>query len=328
VDSCSWNILSICAGIGGLDLGLRIAMPDARTVCYVEREAFACEILVARMSDGSLDEAPVWTDLGTFDGKPWRGTVDCIAAGLPCQPYSVAGQRRGDKDERYIWPEFFRIVSEVEPAVVFIENVPGLAAWFRPVGEELCRLGYELEAGIFSAAEVGASHRRERMFVLGHAESGSQAGGTPRWYGRKELGCGCSHVAHAGCSEWWPQEFAGSITDGYDAGRTEAAGGIVEPSCDVADSVIQGLEEWRESELLGQCAAAERDCPDFPPGPEELEKWRQVLEQWPALEPSVRRVADGAASRLDRLRALGNAVVPLQAAYAFEALARRLGRLR
>jgi DNA (cytosine-5)-methyltransferase 1 len=261
VDSCSWNILSICAGIGGLDLGIRIAVPDARTVCYVEREAFAIAILAARMADDSLDEAPVWADLGTFDGKPWRGVVDCIAAGLPCQPYSVAGQRRGDKDERYIWPDFFRIVSEVQPAVVFLENVPGFIAWFRPVGEELCRLGYELEAGLFSAAEVGASHQRERLFVL------ADAGGA-------------------------------------------------------------GLAERREPELVGQCQAAERDCPDFRPGPGERDEWRRILERWPKVEPAVRRVADGTASRLDRLRALGNSVVPLQAAYAFETLARRLGGLR
>jgi DNA (cytosine-5)-methyltransferase 1 len=81
VDHCSLNILSLCAGVGGLDLGLRVAQPNARVVCFVEIEAFACEILATRMEDKSLDEAPVWTDLRSFDGKPWRGIVDCITAG-------------------------------------------------------------------------------------------------------------------------------------------------------------------------------------------------------------------------------------------------------
>ena len=79
-----FNIISLCAGIGGLDLGLGIAVPDARTVCYVEREIAACAILAARMADGSLESAPIWSDLTTFDGEPWRGSVDCVIAGLPC----------------------------------------------------------------------------------------------------------------------------------------------------------------------------------------------------------------------------------------------------
>lgn len=92
MDHRSLYILSLCAGVGGLDLGIRVAQPNARAVCFVEIEAFACEILAMRMEDKSLDEAPVWTDLRSFDGKPWRGVVDCITAGYPCQPFSVAGK--------------------------------------------------------------------------------------------------------------------------------------------------------------------------------------------------------------------------------------------
>jgi len=95
-------------------------------VGYVEREAFAAAVLVARMEDQALDRAPVWDDLTTFDGHPWRGRVDLVAAGFPCQPSSHAGQRLGTADERWLWPHVARVVREVGPSLVFIENVPGL----------------------------------------------------------------------------------------------------------------------------------------------------------------------------------------------------------
>lgn len=98
MDSRPFTVLSLCAGVGGLDLGVRLAEPAARTVCFVEIEAYACAILAARMAENALDPAPVWTNLRTFDGKPWRGTVDCITAGYPCQPFSVAGKQRGAED--------------------------------------------------------------------------------------------------------------------------------------------------------------------------------------------------------------------------------------
>ncbi len=163
VDSRSLSVLSLCAGVGGLDLGIRMAQPNARTVCFVEIEAFACEILATRMEDASLDEAPIWTDLRTFDGKPWRGLVDCITAGYPCQPFSVAGKQKGKDDPRHLWPDVFRVVQEISPKLCFFENVPGhLRLGFEQVHDDLSSLGYCVKAGLFSAAEVGASHKRER----------------------------------------------------------------------------------------------------------------------------------------------------------------------
>src|SRR5690349_6611360 len=113
------------------DLGLGTAFLT-RTVCYVEREAFPASQLVALMEAGCVDEAPIWSDLATSDARPWRGLVDGIVAGLPCQPYSPAGKQRGNEDTRS-WgegdgpiPNFLRIVGEARPAVVFLENVP---AW-------------------------------------------------------------------------------------------------------------------------------------------------------------------------------------------------------
>ena len=92
--------LSLCAGAGGLDLRLAIACPRYRTVGYVERDAFAASIIVARMEDAALDHAPLWDDIASFDGRPWRGAVDIVTAGYPCQPFSVAGRRRGAAERR------------------------------------------------------------------------------------------------------------------------------------------------------------------------------------------------------------------------------------
>lgn len=172
MDLCPFTILSLCAGVGGLDLGLRVAQPNARTVCFVEIEAYAAAILATRMEQDDLDQAPVWTDLRTFDGTPWRGLVDCITAGYPCQPFSVAGKQLGDKDPRHLWPDVFRVVREIDPPLCFFENVPGhLRLGFQQVHDDLRSLGYRVKAGLFSAEEVGASHKRERLFILAYRES-------------------------------------------------------------------------------------------------------------------------------------------------------------
>ena len=159
--------LSLCAGAGGLDLGLALAEPGYRAVGYVERDAFAAAVLVARMEDQTLDQAPVWDDLADFDGRPWRGAVDLVSAGYPCQPFSVAGRRRGTEDPRHLWPHVARVISECGPVWVFLENVPNhLNLGYREVRSELEGLGYGVTEGLFTAAEVGAPHRRQRLFVL------------------------------------------------------------------------------------------------------------------------------------------------------------------
>jgi DNA (cytosine-5)-methyltransferase 1 len=161
------HVLSLCSGAGGLDLGLQIAMPCVRAIGLVERDAFAAAILVARMHDRSLDDAPIWDDVGTFDGRPWRGAVDVVTAGYPCQPFSVAGKRQGADDPRHLWPHVARIIDEVEPPFVFLENVAHhLRLGFPEVASGLVGMGYRLAAGLFTAAEVGAPHKRERLFIL------------------------------------------------------------------------------------------------------------------------------------------------------------------
>ena len=182
--------ISLFSGVGGLDLAVRVAIPSARTVCYVEGEAFAAAVLVARMQEGSLDEAPIWSDVCTFDGRPWRGAVDLIAGGFPCQDLSSAGKRRGLDGERSgLWWQYHRIVAEVQPRWVFVENVEGLAA--RGLGdvlEALSDIGYDAEWGVLAAAEVGAPHRRRRLFILAwRRDVADNCGDGESWSREREL---------------------------------------------------------------------------------------------------------------------------------------------
>jgi DNA (cytosine-5)-methyltransferase 1 len=166
----AFNVLSLCSGAGGIELGLKLAVPTARTVCFVEREAYCCAVLAARMADGCLAEAPVWSDLRSFDGRPWRGVVDCVTGGYPCPPFSCCGKRKGKADPRHLWPEVARVVGEVGPEWCFFENVAGhLSLGFEQVELELRGMGYRVAAGLFSASEVGAPHERQRLFVVAHA---------------------------------------------------------------------------------------------------------------------------------------------------------------
>lgn len=166
------NILSICTGGSGLDLGVRLACEGACTVCYVEREAFAVANLVATIQAGLMDDAPVWSDLTTFDGTAWRGTVDWLIGGIPCQPHSNVGPRTGETDERNLWPDTARIIREVHPRIILLENVEGFKTFYwERVRPELQAMGYSTREGLFSAREVGASQRRRRLFALAYTDS-------------------------------------------------------------------------------------------------------------------------------------------------------------
>jgi len=177
------DLLSICTGGGGLDLGIELALPGARSVVMVEREAFAVAHLVAAMEQGLLAPAAVWSDARTFDGRPWRGLVDGLIGGIPCQPHSMAGRKRGSLDSRDLWSTARRIIVHARPWLVLIENVAGMLsagadeiAGAERVWRDLRRLGFAVEIGLFSAAEVGASHERQRVFILGVADTGGERG--------------------------------------------------------------------------------------------------------------------------------------------------------
>lgn len=167
------NGLAVCAGYNGLGLALRLASRSYRDICYVEREAYAAGILAAQMEAGTLAPALIWDDLRTFRGRPLRGRVDCITAGIPCQPFSAAGQKRGIEDERWLWPELYRIVREVRPRFVLLEEVDdfvGIALGL--VIGDLAQSGYRYAYDIFSASEVGGTHQRDRCYLLAYADGG------------------------------------------------------------------------------------------------------------------------------------------------------------
>jgi DNA (cytosine-5)-methyltransferase 1 len=305
------TVLALCAGIGGLEEGIRRATP-ARTVCYVESDPFAACVLASRMAEGACDTAPVWSDLRAFDGRPWRGRVDCIAAGFPCQPASVAGKRGGACDDRWLWPDVARVISAVRPSIVFLENVPGLLTvddgWaFHSVLTDLAALGFVGRYDLFRASDVGAPHWRERLFLLARVPD------------------------------------AGSLELRHESGRLSRArgSGETEPG-DVGEGVADADCAGRSRERLSRVRDGERPargddphrCDVWPPGPADTAGWRRWLEAGgpaPATEPRVRRDAhelpgglDPAKLRADRLRCLGNAVIPAQAELAWRVLSRGL----
>lgn len=329
------NGLALCAGAGGLELGLHLAEPGYRTVGFVEREARAAASLVARMADSPLGEAPVWDDLGTFDGRRWRGCVDIVSAGFPCQPFSVAGQQRGIEDERHLWPDVARVIGEVCPAWVLLENVPGLATTIAPDGrsaletvcDDLQELGFAVAWDEFSAAEVGASHLRERIFIVAHAAGGRHGddGCAPGSAGHAAFGG--EHVAHTGRRG----------TNGIQPER-QRRGSKPTPAGGGGEHVAHA-DSWdgRQDHSPHAGRASEQPesggrerLPAFPPGRNEYDRWRAILAEYPwlapSLEPGLRGVADGLAHRLERSRLAltGNGVVPLVAAHAWLALRTRL----
>ena len=164
------NELALFAGAGGGILGGKLL--GWRTVCAVEWDAYAASILVARQNDGCLATFPIWDDVRTFDGRLWRGRVDVVSGGFPCQDISSAGRGAGIDGERSgMWAEMARIIGEVRPRYVFVENSPMLTS--RGLGRvlgDLAAMGYDARWGVLGAHHVGAPHKRDRIWILGHAQ--------------------------------------------------------------------------------------------------------------------------------------------------------------
>ena len=215
------TVLSLCSGIGAIDIGLKWTGGFC-TICYVEHASYPQQVLMARMRDGSLDEAPIWDDLTTFDGKPWHGAVDCLVAGFPCQPASLAGKRQGAEDERWLWPYVFSTICEVGPRYVLLENVPGLlslddgrvygsvlgdlASWLSHYG------GGSVESQCLRACDYGAPHIRERVFVLAYPHHT----GLPLGDGRNTQKGACPTASRSASGDGSPR--LGRVLDGLTPG--------------------------------------------------------------------------------------------------------------
>ena len=239
---------SLCTGGGGLDLALRLALPDARCVLYVENEISAAGLLAARIADDALDDAPIWSDLRTLDVEAWRGIVDGVVGGFPCPPYSVAGKQAGADDPRDLWPECERFVREAGPRWAFFENVGGsLRDYHRRFGPDLTCAGYRHTASLFTAAEVGAPHQRERLFILAYRRREEPLGNPdkPRSQGRRESEREGQHELPA-----WPP--GPTDTDAWAAilrERPDLAPAVEPAVRGVADGLADGLDLSRSEQL-------------------------------------------------------------------------------
>ena len=241
------NELHLFAGCGGGILGGMLL--GHRTVCAVEIEPYCRRVLLQRQRDRILPRFPIWDDVRTFDGRPWRGIADVVCGGFPCQDISTAGRGAGINGERSgLWAEMRRVIGEIQPAIAFVENSPMLT--LRGLGVvlgELAEMGFDAEWGVLGACDAGAPHERERIWLLAYANQ--------------------DHRTE-------------TILGGY----RSCSGSVSKRAIEIQSRRDAGSKSW----------------------------WRA--------EPDVRRVADGLASDMDELAALGNGQVPQVAAFAYELL--------
>ncbi len=280
---CDVRVLDLFSGIGGFSLGLERA--GMRTVAFCENDDYCCRVLRKHWPG-----VPIHGDICELDGSQYAGSVQLVCGGFPCQPYSVAGKQRGSDDQRALWPEMFRVICEVQPAWVIGENVVGI------VGMELDKVLSDLEGANYAvqtfdipACGIDAHHIRHRIWIIANAsgnrirkQSGRRGGSNGTEALRSELASE-DDVANPNAerklqSQGAEQEERRRLGNGGEG--------------DVANAEIEGLQDAR--------------------GREGKATQHTVLanpSRWEP-EPSVGRVAHGISSRVDRLRGLGNAVVP------------------
>lgn len=304
------NELALFTGIGGGLLASKLL--GWRTVCYVENNEYCVEVLKARIKDGYLDDAPIWDDVRTFDGRPWRGSVDIITAGFPCQPFSVAGKNKGKADERNMWPDTIRIIREVRPRYVFLENVPNLLIheYFGTILGSLVEGGYDCRWDCISAKAVGASHQRNRLWIVAHA--GHRRRGNVRSIEKgHKPSSGWSSDSDPPCGSGDELQVVAD-TKGKQNRRLQFRG--IQPNVKasnrpMADADKQGLQGRGRFDNEGEC-------------PCQLTPWacNPAHEEGRLARSGIRRISNGIPKRVDRLKALGNAQVPLVAKTAWDLL--------
>ena len=284
------NELELFAGAGGGILGGQLL--GHTPVCAVEYDAYARSVLLARQNDGTFPPFPVWDDVRTFDGRPWRGVADVVSGGFPCQDISVAGRGDGLEGERSgLWREMFRIICEVRPRFAWIENSPALVT--RGLDRVLCDLasgGFDVRWTVLGAADVGAHHQRDRIWILAHARGDRCGDGEIQYI--DELGF--NSKAHSG-------------NDGAKVSMAHANS--------MRELQPQGSQQ-DERGWAGNCgkdvAAADsaqrqrNECTQR--GPTQYTNTGGA--SWWSTEPELGRTTDGVANRAHRLKAIGNGQVP------------------
>ena len=325
------NELALFAGAGGGILGGKLL--GWRTVCAVEWEQYPASVLCARQNDGLLPPFPIWDDVQTFDGKPWRGIVDVVSGGFPCTDISAAGKGAGiDGEASGMWREMARIIHEVRPNFVFVENSPMLTS--RGLGRvlgDLAAMGFDARWGVLGAADVGAPHQRDRIWIVA------------KWRGQ------LPHAQHDRI-RWWEQQqesiktthrqMANPNVIGLDESKTKRDRTHEQQVCQ--NELNYGSEVWSETIGCGQLGNEKELANPTGSGLQRQGKLEQPIDSkthgdwktsqfadvcesdfW-ATEPSVGRVVNGMASRVDRIKALGNGQVPLCAATAWRILSESL----
>ena len=328
--------LHLFAGAGGGLLADLILGHEP--IAAVEWDPYCCQILRERAAEGWFPGLQVFEgDIRLFDASAWKGRVDCVSAGFPCQPHSVAGKRRGALDDRNLWPEVVRVLGEIRPRWFFGENVPGLVSngFIGTVLGDLALLGYDARWTCLGADQVGAPHRRDRWWCLANAESREIDERKPRDMA-KEAGRG---------QRFNPSSRPGGadVDDPESGTRQRAtpreAGHAPFIRQDVPDA---GGEGWPES-TRGQFGSVQKEDgtstrSEFSGDDPEAERWdwRDTPRtmgllvngvapdvcghSWWEVEPEIGRVTQKEENRVAKLMALGNGQVSLQAALAFMTL--------
>lgn len=333
--------LSLFSGIGGLDLATEWA--GIETVGQCEWAEYPTKVLEKHWPD-----VPRWKDIRTLTGESFyertgKRTVDIISGGFPCQPFSVAGKQRGKEDDRYLWPEMVRVIKELRPTWVVGENVAGIVRMALPdILSELETCGYRTRTFLIPACAIGARHRRYRVAIVGYSEhNGSssteitrsnQKTGRGQHERKKEAGESAgtgesrNHEDLANSHTEWKLQppggkqdigngigVSGEIVANTDGGFSEWKNKKIQTRRNTTHSSGTGKQERTAESILGGMAYG------FPAGMDgDLDF---IINHYWDEEPGIPRIATGIEHRVDRLKCLGNAVVPQQFYPIFKAIA-------